>query len=145
MSEVVVSPVHSRHERRQFIDLAWQLYQADPYWVPPLRHNQRQLLGYASHPFHEVAEVQTFLAQRDGRVVGRIAAIVNHAHNRHYNERRGFFGFFESIDEQRVADVLFQAVRNWLRGHDAIARPLNPSINYESGLLIDGFENSPTL
>lgn len=146
MSEVVVSPVRTRTERRQFLDLAWRLYESDPLWIPPLRHNQRQLLGYARHPFHAVADVQTFLARRDGQVCGRIAAILNHAHNKHYQEERGFFGYFESIDDQAVADALFNAVRGWLaeRNITLLRGPFNPSVNYESGLLVDGFDSSPT-
>lgn len=146
MGSVEVAPVQSRRERGQFVDLPWELYRGDPNWIPPLRHNQKQLLGYARHPFHEIAEVQTFLARQDGKVVGRIAAILNHAHNRQYGERRGFFGFYESIDDQAVADGLFDAARKWLADRDIhqLRGPANPSMNYETALLIDGFDSPPT-
>ena len=58
--------------------------------------------------------MQTFLALRDGKVCGRIAGIVNHAHNRRFNEKRGFFGFFETVDDIEVAKALFDGVREWL-------------------------------
>ena len=99
--------------------------------------------------FYDDAEVQTFLALRDGQVCGRVAAIVNHAHNRRYKEQRGFFGFFESVDDQQVATGLFDAAAAWLADRDirAIRGPTNPSLNYECGLLIesaDGFDGPPT-
>jgi GNAT superfamily N-acetyltransferase len=113
--------------------------------VPPLLRNQQQLLGYRRHPFHEIAEVQTFLAYRDGRAAGRIAVLVNHRHNQTYNEQRGFFGFFECVEDQRVASALFDACRGWLaeRGISRVRGPANPSMNYECGLLIEGFDSPP--
>ena len=146
MSEVIVKPVNSWFDRRKFIDLAWTLYRSDPNWMPPLRINQRELLGFTRHPFYDNAEVQTFLAWRDGEVCGRIAAIVNREHNRIFQEERGFFGFFESVDDQLVADALFDAARDWLRhrGITQIRGPANPSMNYECGLLIEGFDSPPT-
>ncbi|MBX3413601.1 MAG: GNAT family N-acetyltransferase [Pirellulales bacterium] len=146
MGSVEVAPVSSRRDRAEFLDFAWELYRGDPNWVPPLRHNQKKLLGFARHPFHEIAEMQTFLARKNGRVVGRIAAILNHNHNRQYGEQRGFFGFYESIDDQEVADSLFDAARRWLAERDIheLRGPVNPSMNYESGLLIEGFDSPPT-
>lgn len=146
MSNIVVQPVQTKSDQRTFVDFPWTLYADDPNWVPPLRDNQRRLLGYKHHPFHEIAEVQTFLARRNGQVCGRVAAILNHAHNKTYNERRGFFGFFESINDQQVADALFAAVADWFaqRGIRAIRGPTNPSMNYECALLVEGFHSPPT-
>jgi len=146
VSNLVVRPVVTRRQQRQFLHLPWKLYRGDPNWIPPLRTNQKELVGYKRHPFHDDAEVQTFLALRDGEPCGRVAAIVNHGHNRRYKEQRGFWGFFESIDEIEVATGLFDAVRHWFaeRGIQAIRGPANPSLNYEIGLLIDGFDSPPT-
>lgn len=144
--KVEVRPVSTWQERRQFLNLPWQIYRNNAYWVPPLRRMQKELVGYAKHPFQEVSEQQTFLALGDGKPVGRISAIINHAANRHFDEKRGYWGFFESIDDQAVAHGLFDAVRSWLteRGMTAVRGPANPSMNYECGLLIDGFEMQPT-
>jgi GNAT superfamily N-acetyltransferase len=144
-ARIVVEPVRTRGQRRQFLDLPWKLYAGDPNWIPPLLSHQRELLNFKKHPFYEDAAIQTFLAYKNDEPVGRIAAIVNHAHNRRYKEKRGFFGFFESIDDQRVADALFAAARGWWRsqGMDTIRGPANPSLNYEVGLLIEGFETPP--
>ena len=100
MSDVVVKPVKGWKDRRRFTELPWSLYRDDPNWIPPLRGNQKELVDYTRHPFYQNAEIQTFLACRNGEAVGRVGAIVNREHNRRYNERRGFFGFFESIDDQ---------------------------------------------
>lgn len=146
MGAVEVRPVTSWSDRRAFINLPWTLYRDDPNWVPPLRLLVKQLVGYSRHPFHEIAEVQTFLARRDGVVCGRIAAIVNREHIKMYNEKRGFFGFFESIDDPQVAHALFDEARKWLAARDIhkIRGPANPSMNYECGLLVDGFDSPPT-
>ena len=141
-----VENVETKRQQRQFMQLAWRLYEKDPHWIPPLRQYQKELLGYARHPFHDIAEVQTFLAYRGDRPVGRIAAIVNHAHNERYQEKRGFFGFFESEDDAEVAHALFDTARRWLteQGMSGMRGPVNPSLNYEIGLLIQGFDSPPT-
>ena len=146
MASVVVKPVSSWRDRRQFVNFPWKLYDGDPNWVPPLLMEQRGLLGYRRHPFHDEAEVQTFLATRDGRVCGRVAAIHNRAYNRHCGENWGFFGFFESVDDPESAGALLDAVRAWLakRGARTIRGPANPSLNYECGLLVEGFHSPPT-
>ena len=96
-------------------------------------------------PFFDDAEIQTFVALRDGQPCGRVAALVNHAHNRQYDEQRGFFGFFESVEDEEVSGALFDAAREWFadRGIEAIRGPVNPSLNYECGLLVDGFDEPP--
>jgi GNAT superfamily N-acetyltransferase len=146
MSKLVVKPVTSRAEQKQFINFPWKLYEGDANWVPPLLMEHRGLLGYRHHPFHDVAEMQTFLATRDGVVCGRVAALVHHLYNERSGEKRGFFGFFESIDDAEVAGRLFDAARDWLaqRGMQSMRGPANPSLNYECGLLVEGFDSPPT-
>ena len=146
MSLLVIKPVESRREKKQFLELPWELYRGDPNWVPPLRGNQAEMVGYKKHPFYDHAEGQTFLAVRDGKPCGRVAAIINHVHNERFHERRGMFGFFESIDDQEVATGLFDAAKAWFAERDVFLMrgPINPSLNYECGLLIDGFYEPPT-
>ena len=145
MPDLVIQPVQTRRERKTFLELPWALYRDDPNWMPPLRLNQKELVNYKKHPYYEQNEIQTFLALRDGRPVGRVAALTNKAHNERHHENRGFFGFFESIDDQSVADGLFDAARDWLGERDlrSIRGPTNPSLNYECGLLVDGFRAPP--
>ena len=146
MPEIVVEAVATRQQKKQFFHFPWQLYRGDPNWIPPLRQNQWELLNFKPHPFYDTAEIQTFLALRRGEPCGRVAAIINHVHNERYKEKRGFFGFFESEDDPQVAAALFDAARAWFaeRGMTAMRGPVNPSLNYECGLLIDGFDSPPT-
>jgi GNAT superfamily N-acetyltransferase len=145
MSQVIVKPVSSRGQQRQFVYFPWTLYEGDPNWVPPLLADHRRLLGYRDHPLYDYARIQTFLATRDGQVCGRVAAIVNPVHNERAGEKRGFFGFFESVDDQSVASALFDAAREWLfaQGMTCLRGPTNPTMNYECGLLVDGYHSPP--
>ena len=146
MSDLKVIPASARREKKDFLQLPWTIYKGNPYWIPPLRANQRELVGYKRHPFYEKNSVQTFVAYRDRQVCGRIAAIVNQGHIKRHKERRGFFGFFECVDDQAVAGSLFDAARDWLAQRDinCFRGPTNPSLNHELGLLIDGFDSSPS-
>jgi len=145
MSQVVVRPVTTWRQRRQFLNFPWVLYREDPCWMPPLRIMQKELVGFARHPFYRRNRAQAFLAYRGKEVCGRIVAILNVGHNERYQERRGFFGFFECEDDQQAAAALFDAVREWFAGQDihCLRGPTNPSLNYEVGLLIDGFDTPP--
>ena len=90
------------------------MHARDPLWVPPLRRDVATLLSRSKNPFFEHAEAEYFLAERGGEVVGRIAAIANRLHNETHGDRVGFFGFFECVDDQAVADALFAAAAEWL-------------------------------
>ncbi len=146
MSNLVIECVQTRAQWKEFLDFPWKHYRNDPYWVPPLRDTQKEMVNYVNHPFYERNRVRQFLAIRDGETIGRIAAILNHGHNVHYDERRGFFGFFDCRDDQEAANALFDACRQWFadQGIFKLRGPTNPSLNYELGLLIDGFDSMPT-
>jgi GNAT superfamily N-acetyltransferase len=139
-------PVQSASDRRAFLNLPYRLYENCEPWVPRLRQSEAELSGLRKHPFWLDAEGQAFLARRGSRVVGRIVALVNHAHNRRFNERRGFFGFFDADDDPEVAHRLFSEAKQWCRqrGLTAMRGPVFPSLNYECGLLIEGFDLPPT-
>ena len=143
--QIIVRPVESKRDRRRFQRLPWSIYAGDSNWVPPLLAQERELLGWGHHPFFDTAEMVTLLAEREGRSVGRLAVLINHVHNRKYNEKRGFFGFFECMDDIAVAEKLFEAGQDWLRqrGMTAMRGPVNPSLNYTCGLLIEGFDCPP--
>jgi len=146
MPDIVVQPVVGRRQEKQFLQLPWKLYQKDPHWVPPFRFEQRELVGYRPHPFYENNDIQTFLAFRDGKVCGRVAAILNAEHIERHGERRGFFGFFECIDDQAVASTLLEAAASWLAERDVhkLRGPMSPGLNYVVGTLVEGFESPPT-
>ena len=135
----------SKRALKEFIEFPYSLYQDDPFWVPPLRIAVKALLDRATHPFYANAEAEFFLARRDARVVGRIAAILNRNHNKFHEENAGFFGFFESTNATEVAAALLGAARKWVfeRGAVLLRGPVNPSTNYECGMLVDGFDSNP--
>ena len=145
MVDLQVRPVYTRAEQKRFIRLPWRTYANDPCWMPPLVMAQEELLGFRPHPFYEKSRSQSFLASRGGTDVGRITAIVNAGHIERYREQRGFFGFFECDDDPAAARALFGAARDWLhaQGMTCIRGPANPSLNYECGLLIEGFDTPP--
>jgi GNAT superfamily N-acetyltransferase len=146
----MVKPVTNRADRKRFVDLPWKIYRGDPNWVPPLKASVREMLDAAHHPFFGggyEAELELFLAWDGPDVVGRVAAILNHTHNRVHEENVVFFGFFETIDRPDVARDLLGAVEKWASGRGAttVRGPMNPSTNYECGLLIEGFGRPPAL
>lgn len=142
-----VERVESRADLRAFLRLPWHIYRDDPHWVPPLLVEQRRLLDRHKHPFHRHAEVDYFLARRGARVVGRIAAIVNHRHIEFHQEPVGFFGFFECTDDPAAANALLSTAEEWLRARamQAMRGPMNFSTNEECGLLVDGFDTAPMI
>ena len=145
MGGIEVAPVDGKEALKQFIELPYSLYHRDPHWVPPLRIAVKELLDRAKHPFYANAEVEFLLARQDGRVAGRIAAIFDKAYNRFHQEEGGFFGFFESVDDPAVAEVLLSRAWQWLRERGAkfMRGPVSPSTNYECALLVDGFDSDP--
>jgi GNAT superfamily N-acetyltransferase len=130
---------------KEFIEFPYALYRNDPHFVPPLRIAVKDLLNREKHPFYKTAEAELFLARRKGRTVGRVAAIVDRAHNKFHQENTGFFGFFDSIDDAAVAEALLVRARRWVfeRGAGVLRGPVNPSTNYECGMLIEGFDSDP--
>jgi GNAT superfamily N-acetyltransferase len=147
MSALTVRPVVTSRDEKTFIRFQWQMNEDNPVWVPPLLLDRRKLIDRAHNPFYKHATMELFLAERDGRVVGRIGAIVNDNHIREHNEKVGFFGFFECIDDVDVARALLDRAAAWLRerGMEAMRGPLTPSVNDENGLLVEGFDKPPAI
>ena len=146
-ADIRIIPVTSEKQRQTFARFPWQLYRHDPNWVPPIYMDHLALLTPGKHPFWEHADQQLFLAQRGGEIVGTICAHVNHRHNEIHQDKVGFFGFFETIEDEQAAHALLDAAANWLReqGMEAIRGPENPSQNEEVGLLVDGFDRPPVV
>jgi GNAT superfamily N-acetyltransferase len=142
---IEVTPVESKKDLDLFIRLPWRVYSDNEYWVPPLLFTERQRFSAKHNPFYKHAEVQLFLARRDGKVCGRISAQIDSEHNKYHEERTGFFGFLECQDDPEVAGALLNAAEDWLRerGMNTIRGPFNFSINEEIGFLAEGFDSSP--
>jgi hypothetical protein len=130
----------------RFFDVADRLYASDPHWVAPLRDDLAKVFR-DENPFFRHGEMQLFIARRDGRDVGRIAAILDRNHNEFHEEKASFFGYFESEDDPAVAAVLLEAAAVWGRERrmTVLRGPTNPTLNDEAGLLVDGFDSSPVL
>ncbi len=144
--EVSIRMATTRKEKLEFIRLPWALYNGDPNWVPPLEMDRMRLIDTVKNPFYKHAELRLFLAERAGRVVGRIAAIINENHNKAHNDKVGFFGFFDAVHDQDVANTLINAATDWLRtqGMTSVRGPVSPSMNDEVGMLEKGFDSPAT-
>ncbi|MEZ4700659.1 MAG: hypothetical protein R2834_10050 [Rhodothermales bacterium] len=143
-----VRRVASAGDLKRFIDFQYTHYASNPHWVPQLRMDVKKTLDPRKNPFFEHGKIETFLAEDErGHVVGRIAAIVNGMHLKKYDDGNGFFGFFESIEDYHVAERLFETAGEWLRGQGlkGVRGPTNPSMNDISGLLVTGFDRSPSI
>lgn len=140
-----VTFVSTETEKKQFIRFPYNHYKEDTYWIAPLIREQKKLLNPDKNPFYKQADVAFFLAEEEGQPAGRIAAIIDHRYNDHHNSKTGFFGFFESVDSQGVANLLFRVAEDWLRerGMKNVLGPANPSMMDEIGILVDGFDKYP--
>jgi len=142
---IEIAAVVGKKDLHEFVELPFTIYRNDSNWVPQLRIAVKELLDRGKHPFYADADAEFFLARRDGKVVGRIAAIINRNHDRFHEEKAGFFGFFECVDDIDVARSLLETARRWVfdRGAKFLRGPVNPSTNYECGMLVDGFDSQP--
>ncbi len=146
-NQITVREVRTSQEERKFLDYPYRLYRNQPHYIPQLRMSQKAILDTRKHPFYKTSDAAKFLAFENGKVIGRIMAIFNREYNDFHKEKAGFFGFFECENNLEASQQLFAAVRNWLKakGATVIRGPVNPSTNYESGLLVEGFDKDPAV
>jgi GNAT superfamily N-acetyltransferase len=147
MNNFLIRPVLTSSDKKKFIDFYYSHNANDPYFVPQLRMDREKLIDEKKNPFYKHSTLKLFLAERDGKVIGRIGAITNDNHNKEHNDKVGFWGFFECVNEQAVANALFDAAKEYLKskGMNAMRGPANPSVNDEYGLLIEGFDSPPVV
>lgn len=147
MGEIKIVTVLNKKELMQFIKFPWEIYKDNDYWVPPLISERKDFLNKRKNPFFRHADAEYFMAIRDGEIVGRIAAIRNDLHNQVHNEKAGFFGMFECINDQEVANKLFDAAIEWCRKRELnkVYGPASLSSNDEWGMLMEGFDDSPRI
>lgn len=146
-ADLRVEPVRSARERRRFVEYVRALYQGCPAFVPPLTGMVLKQLDERKNPFFAHAEQGLFLAWRNGRICGRIAAILDRDLQARHARAVGVFGFFDCEDDPRVAAALLQRAAAWHaeRGVDVLLGPIQHSTNYEAGLLVEGFEHQPAV
>ncbi len=142
-----VRRVESKADLRTFITFPWTVYKNDPYWVPPLVSMQKHRLDQAHAAAWEYMEGDNFIAWRGDQPVGTITAFINHRHDEYWDERMGFFGMFEMLDDQEATNALLETAAEYVAAHGATALrgPASFSTNAECGLLIDGFDDLPVL
>ncbi len=147
MSPIQIKPVRSKEDWDRFIDLPWSIYRGDSCWVPPLKLQIRDALDVNKNPFFRHAVMRPLLALRDGQAVGRVVGIIDENHNRFHKEQTAFFGFFESINEGKVTELMLGEVSLWAkgRGMTTLRGPVNLSTNHECGLLVQGFSDPPAV
>ena len=142
-----VTVVESKEEKKQFLEFPYSHYSEDKYWVPPLKIEQKKLLNTDKNPFFKNADIELFLAYHNDKLVGRVAAIIDHRYNEYHNTKTGFFGFFECINRHQTATLMFKVVEDWLksRGMEEVMGPANPGMMDEIGVLVSGFTKYPSI
>lgn len=148
MDDVIfVAQVTDKQSKRDFLDVPFTVHANDPNWVAPLYLERDEHLDPRKNPFFQHADVQLFVAYKNGKPVGRISAQDDHLRLKTLNDNKGMFGFLDAIDEPHVFAALLKAAGDWLkaRGRTGMIGPFSFSINDEMGLLIDGFDTPPNM
>ncbi len=147
VADIQTIEVKSNRELRKFIKIPWAVYKDDQYWVPPIISEQKRYFNKKKNPFYEYADVKIFVAYKGSKPIGRICAAINHKYIDMYNDKKGFFGFFESVNDRDAAFSLFDVVSDWFKENkiESMRGPMNLSTHDPCGLLVDGFSSSPTI
>ena len=145
--DVTVEEAVSATQRDEFVRFQAECYPNDPNFVPPIIAERRDFIDARVNPFFQQARAAFFLARRGGRVVGRIAAVVDTRYNRFHDTLDGFFGLFECQNDPGLAAALFEVASDWVRkqGMKRLVGPVNLAFHYEAGLLVDGFDRVPSI
>jgi len=144
-SPVTIRPVQGKKDKKAFVDFAWEVYKDDPHWVPPLKDEVHGLITPGKNPWFEHGKAQLWLAERGGKIVGRISAQVDELVQEHMTPGTGNWGFLDALDEE-AAHALIATAEDWLRaqGMKQALGPISLSIWDEPGLEIEGFSENPT-
>ncbi len=147
MKSVRIEKVTTKRDLKAYIKFPWKVYKGDPNWVPPLIMDVKDKLDRTKNPFFEHSEMDLFLAYKDDKITGRIAAIIDDNHNKFHDEKVVFFGMYESFDDLETAEALLGQVVAWglERGMDTLRGPMNLSMNDECAFLLEGFESPPMI
>ncbi|MBF8283020.1 MAG: hypothetical protein HW378_1935, partial [Anaerolineales bacterium] len=147
MSGVEKIDTRSKAQVRRFVNLPFRLYAGHPLWVPPLRMDIELMLNRQKHPFYEHSDADFFIAARDGRDVGRVAALENRRFNDYHKTKQAQFYLFECENDPETAEALFEQIFAWARarGLERVVGPkgFGPLDGY--GLLVEGFEHRPMM
>ena len=142
---IEIREVKTKKERKEFVEFPLNLYKGNEYFVPPLYGDEMKIFS-SDYMYYDQAEAVYYNAYRDGVIVGRISGILQHAANEKWGQTRARFTRFDAIDDQEVANALFNAVETWAKakGMTEIVGPLGFSDLEREGLLIEGFDQMNT-
>jgi GNAT superfamily N-acetyltransferase len=147
VNTVRIEKVTTKKDLNAFIKFPWEVYKGDPNWVPPLIIDVKEKLNRKKNPFFEHSEMELFLAYKNGKITGIIAAIVDFNHNEFHNEKVVFFGMYESFNDLETTRALLDTAAAWglERGMDTLRGPMNLSMNDECAFLLEGFDSPPMI
>jgi GNAT superfamily N-acetyltransferase len=145
--DIQVLPVRNNRQKKDFVNLPFQIYKDNPYWVPPLIRDEKKVMDPGHNPALGFCDAEFWLAYRDGKPVGRIAAIINHRYNEKTGEKNGRFFKLEFFDDAGVFKALMDTAAQWLkeRGMKKVHGPLGFTNLDTQGLLIEGFDYIPSV
>ena len=139
---IEIKVVKSRKDKKLFARFPNKIFKNDPHYVPPFEYDEYHILNPKKNVSLEDADAECFLAYKDGKVVGRIMGIISHLYNKKNNEKRARISRFDSIDDQEVANALFNAVESWAKekGMNIVCGPLGFNDLEREGLMVDGWD-----
>ena len=144
---VSIKEVTTAKDLKRFIKFPFELYKGHPLWVPPLISDEKKTLSKKINPSHKTCESVYFLAYKDGKLAGRVAAIISHRANEKHNNKLTRFGWFDFIDDEEVSGALLKAVESWgkNKGMDGVHGPLGFTDFDLEGMLVEGFDHMPPI
>ena len=142
---IIIKKVITHKDLKAFIRLPHFIYADNPYWVAPLNMLVRQELDFKKNPFWKHAKGELFLAEKNGKIVGRISAQIDFNLNKFHKSSIGYFGYFECVNDPKVSDLLFFTAEKWLleKNIKIMRGPCSPSINGDCGFMTEGFNRQP--
>ncbi|MBN8870218.1 MAG: hypothetical protein J0H66_10100 [Solirubrobacterales bacterium] len=147
MSDLVIRRVESKRDLKKFVKVPFLVHRDHPEWVPPLIMDRMEFLNRDKNPYFDHAEVELWIAEKDGEPVGRVSAQIDQNWDEYRGGNDGQFGFFETIDDQDVASGLLDAGCEWLagKGREKVYGPMDFTTNDEIGIQISGFDVRPSI
>ena len=144
---ITVKEVLNKKDLKTFVKIPFQLYKGNPYWVPQLIHDDMEIFNRQKNPAFDNAEARQFLAYKNGRPVGRIAAIHSRVANQKYKTKNLRFGWFDAPDDPEVAAALFKVVEDWAKelGMETLTGPHGFCDLDPQGMLVEGFDQLATI
>lgn len=145
--ELEIIDLANKKDRRRFLEMAPPLYAGDPNFIAPLMFERDHFLNPDKNKGLEGLEIRPILALQGGRIVGRISAHIDHHYNEYHGAKAGWFGFFECVNDKKVAHAMLDEATNWLKskGMTEAIGPMNFTTNHQAGLLVENFSRPATV